>query len=217
MYRWVVRLALGALLPVGMAEAAVFQRDWKTPGDGLLTYDEVNQREWLDLTETVLAEQFPFPGVDPDAKYQYVVSQTMPGGLFEGFTVAKSPDVIALAQSAGINTSTQSFAVNATPTLALTQLLGLTIPPNDQRQSTLGLFDEIEIRDPNPPLRFTAVFRTLFSSQSGLQIGTGQFQFSSPPGVMLYRVVPEPECALLLGFGAITIQRYPSARKPAAR
>jgi hypothetical protein len=81
--------------------AAVISRDWKTPGDGLLTYDDVNQREWLDLSQTLLTSQFP--GATQEDRYQYVASQTAPGGLFAGFSVAKSVDVIALAQSAGIN------------------------------------------------------------------------------------------------------------------
>ena len=43
----------------GGAQAAAIERDWKTPGDGLLTYDDVSKRGWLDLTETQL---FKFPG-----------------------------------------------------------------------------------------------------------------------------------------------------------
>jgi hypothetical protein len=41
------------------ARGAVFERDWQTPGDGLLTYDDVNRREWLDVTQTQL---WLFPG-----------------------------------------------------------------------------------------------------------------------------------------------------------
>jgi hypothetical protein len=44
----------------GQLLAGVFSRDWKTPGDGLLTYDDVNQREWLDLSVSRL-DQFPVP------------------------------------------------------------------------------------------------------------------------------------------------------------
>lgn len=39
--------------------AAVIERDWQTPGDGLLTYDNVSQPEWLDLSQTLLSQ---FPG-----------------------------------------------------------------------------------------------------------------------------------------------------------
>jgi hypothetical protein len=51
-----LRIAAYLVLSVAatQAEAAVFERDWKAPGDGLLTYDDVNQRVWLDLSETDL-------------------------------------------------------------------------------------------------------------------------------------------------------------------
>ena len=45
----VLRSVLASLLAANLCSAAVFERDWKTPGDGLLTYDDVNRREWLDL------------------------------------------------------------------------------------------------------------------------------------------------------------------------
>ena len=35
---------------VSPVSAEVFERDWKAPGDGLLTHDDVNGREWLDLS-----------------------------------------------------------------------------------------------------------------------------------------------------------------------
>jgi hypothetical protein len=34
------------------ARAGIIARDLEAPGDGLITYDTVNQREWLDLPET---------------------------------------------------------------------------------------------------------------------------------------------------------------------
>ena len=43
-----------SLFAINNSSAEVFERDWKTPGDGLLTYDDVNRQEWLDLTETQL-------------------------------------------------------------------------------------------------------------------------------------------------------------------
>src|SRR5688500_17581151 len=100
--RWLILLVL--LFPAVHAEAAVISRDWKTPGDGLLTFDTVNQREWLDLSQTILNSQFP--GTNREARFSYVVSQTSAGGLFQGFAVAKSQDVRNLAASAGIDVST---------------------------------------------------------------------------------------------------------------
>jgi hypothetical protein len=82
---------------IGSADAAIFQRDWKAPGDGLLTYDDVNQRVWLDVTESQLSK-FPEPRLDN------ALAELAPGGMFNGFTFAKRNDVFALAQSAGIDT-----------------------------------------------------------------------------------------------------------------
>jgi hypothetical protein len=106
----------------GPAWAAVIQRDWKTPGDGLLTYDDVNRREWLDLSQTTLSQ---FPGSNLEQRYQSVVSQLAVGGLFEGFNVADRENVVALAQSAGINPDTDDFGANGT---AVSQLITLLSP-----------------------------------------------------------------------------------------
>ena len=203
-----VFLVLAALAWVGEppAGAAVFQRDWKAPGDGLLTYDDVDQREWLDLSQTLLSDQFPggppvFPG-PRERRYQYVAGQTGPGGLFEGFTVAKSQDVLALAQSARIDPTTQSFSVNSTATVALSELLSLTIPPNNRGRLTLGLLDKIR---PDDATRLSFVLSTIFSSQSGMSIDGSHTEFPTrPPGVMLFRtVVPEPGTLLLALVGVL--------------
>jgi hypothetical protein len=66
----IIWLALVVLLWARVSGAAVIQHDWKTPGDGLLTYDDVNQREWLDLSQTLQSSQFPV--ANQEAKYQYV-------------------------------------------------------------------------------------------------------------------------------------------------
>jgi hypothetical protein len=178
---------------VASADAAVFERDWKTPGDGLLTVDNVNQREWLDLSQTLLTSQFP--GSDREARFQYVVNQTGPEGLFEGFSVAKSPDVLALAQSAGIDTSSQDYAINYTLTFALQDLLSVTLGPGTGNSNTfsIGLLDENGGMP--PPFRLGAIFRITFTSRAGL-IFDDPMQFlqtTAPPGVMLFRsAIPEP-------------------------
>lgn len=71
-------------------DAAVFERDLNAPGDGLLTYDEVNRREWLDLPET--------GGV----QLADVITQMAPGARLEGFAFAALEDVSELAASAGV-------------------------------------------------------------------------------------------------------------------
>jgi hypothetical protein len=191
--------------------AAVISHDWKTPGDGLLTYDTVNNREWLDLSQTLLSDQFPGSGSTPleirESRYQYVVSQTAPGGLFEGFTVAQSADAIALAQSAGIDTSTLS-SVNVTPLAALGNLLGFTIHFVNGNKLSVGLIDELYTG--LSVLRLGAEYTLLerFANIAGLRIGYGHIEFSAPPGVMLYRGIPEPItlnllAVLIMAKGAI--------------
>jgi hypothetical protein len=203
-------LALLSLCAANHCSAAVFERDWKSPGDGLLTYDDVNRREWLDVSQTILSSQFP--GEDPspwltrENRYQYVVGQTLPRGLFEGFKVAKSPDVIGLAQSAGIDTSTLSVATNGAAALSLGQLLGFTFVGTSS-SIAIGLLDE----PPND--RFGATIRpgafiASASNLAGLAIDQSHFQYPTPPGVMLYSVVPEPSSASLLMFGSIVIMLW---------
>ncbi len=123
-----VVLLMAALLAAtgsGSALAAVTPRDWKTPGDGLLTYDDVNQREWLDLTETQL---FKFPGNSLEEQYQAVIAKTAGGGVFEEFTPAASEQVFGLAESAGLDVTTLDFAVNEAAADNLIELLGNPIP-----------------------------------------------------------------------------------------
>jgi hypothetical protein len=179
--------------------AGVFERDWKTPGDGLLTYDDVNRREWLDLSQTILSSQFPGENPSPlitrENRYQYVVSQTAPAGLFEGFSVAKSPDAIALAQSAGINTSTLDENINGAAALSLGQLLGFTYEAPNGFNVAIGLLDEPPVRNIRPGAEIHSA-----PTQAGLAIGLSHFQIDSPPGVMLFRFVPEPSMAILAYF-----------------
>jgi hypothetical protein len=186
---WRVLCALAALnlgILANVSDAAMFERDWKTPGDGLLTFDNVNQREWLDLSQTLLSDQFA--GATTTERYQSVLGELAPGGLFEEFTYANRADVIGLAQSAGINTSTQSNATNAVPTTALGQLLGFTVPSS---LVSVGLIDEFQ--RPQNSVPSSAMFWTL-SNQAGLLIGVfdSQIQLGAPPAVLLYRTAPEP-------------------------
>jgi len=68
----VVYLALTIVLAAHRCRAAVSDRDWMAPGDGLLTYDDVNQREWLDLSETILEK---FPGTAYEDRYETIVAK----------------------------------------------------------------------------------------------------------------------------------------------
>jgi hypothetical protein len=75
------------------ANAAVFERDWQTPDDGLLTYDDVNRREWLDVSQSLLIQ---FPGSTLEQRYQSALAELAPGGMFEGFREEKGVRTIYL-------------------------------------------------------------------------------------------------------------------------
>jgi hypothetical protein len=107
-----VIISLVGVLP--SLEAAVHERDWIVSGDGLLTFDDVNNREWLDLTVT------------HPAGLACVLTEVDEGGRFAGFMVATFADVHTLAQSAGIDTTTLDYEVNHVAALTLINLLGET-------------------------------------------------------------------------------------------
>lgn len=175
--------------------AAVSERNWKNPGDGLLTYDDVNQREWLDLSVSTIA-QFPEP------KEENALAEINAGGLFAGFTLAKRDDVLGLAISAGIDPTTDSFARNASAVQNLIELLSPTPPFTETTLHSIGFVDEIP-KPPFPPFRESADFRlsplsgpngragvSIFEGNDALAFGTA--------GLMLFRVVPEPESFALI-------------------
>lgn len=71
--------------------SALIERDFLTPEDGLLTFDDVNQREWLDLTETL--------GLELAA----IQANMVPGQKWEDFSFATLKDVSDLAASAEVD------------------------------------------------------------------------------------------------------------------
>ena len=101
----------GVLPPL---QAAVHQRDWVSIGDGLITFDDVNNREWLDLSVT------------HPTGLTWVLPEVEEGGFFSGFTVATFTDVRTLAESAGIDTTTLDYEVNHMAALSLISLVGET-------------------------------------------------------------------------------------------
>ena len=115
-----------------------------TPGDGLLTFDDVNKREWLDLSESLLEQ---FPGDNLEENYQSVVTETGVSGIFEGFSVAKGDDAEALAISAGIDIVLRSglFEHNLIPTTNIINLLGVTHADSATDFGSFGAIDETGI------------------------------------------------------------------------
>ena len=183
--------------------ADVFERDLVPgSGDGLLTFDDVNQREWLDLTQTFTAE---FPG-----GYLGVLDELAPGGIYEGFQTASRADVIALAESAGIDTTTFDSEINSAATVNIIALLDMSPP------TAAGFTNETSLEDGD---LYVGVFSGTASSQeAGLFFGT---RSSSPgfigdairrvTGVMLYREIPEPNAVFLCLTGMLVLA---AQRKP---
>lgn len=185
-------LLLGCLLFHGSANSAVMELDWKTPGDGLLTFDDVNLREWLDVPLTLSSSgQFP----------NGVLLELQPGGLLEEFTWAKSSDIIAFAQSAGIDTNTLNFSTNHSVTGQVIDLLGITLGPNSQGDVfSGGRLDEIV---PSSGLRVGGIFEVMPSgARAGLFLSSHiDIVGRLATGYLLYReAIPEPPTILLAGI-----------------
>jgi hypothetical protein len=84
-------LALSIVGTFSDARAAIIERDFYSAGDGLLTYDTVNQREWLDVIATYGITQ---PQLD---------DLLIPDGPLAGFELGSFDDVKALLVSAGFD------------------------------------------------------------------------------------------------------------------
>jgi len=215
MHRAILSIVVATFsLPLQL-EGAVFERDFIVPGDGLLTYDNVNHREWLDLTETV--------GVDLATVLEWMA----PGGKLEGFSFALLEDVEALAFSAGVDWM-YPWSLPTPPgheSEALTMLLG---PVNDVMgiKVSLGLVaigfsdDEPLFDDTNlivmcvtcttEPLPFGAMHTVVLEGIFTTTPISAEYLDGSLPGAgdigpfWLYRVaVPEPSSFVLLVVGVV--------------
>ena len=194
----VLAALLGSLL-ASSGTAAVFERDWLALGDGLLTYDDVNQREWLDLTETQIEQ---FPGDSLYEQIDSIVAETQPGGLFEGFVLATDSDVRELSESGGIDTSTLEFGTNSAASVLFIGLLGDTTDPslNTSNQHSRGFVSSIQ-----PELISVRITHSVSGRNPEQFAGYSPFQYtpSNPErgahdAVWLYRQVPEPSSALVV-------------------
>ena len=198
------------------ASGGVISRDWKTAGDGLLTYDDVNKREWLDLTQSRLSV---FPGSTLEQRYQNALLELVPGGMFEGFVAAKGADLTALAQSSGINVLSDDFALNASPTTLLINLAGASPgSPTSTVLRSFGLLDEVGSLGPLPTLyRQLGALRMAPDNgpnqRAGLIILPGDFDGlarADNTGIWLYRAVTEPSSLLLSLAGLLGLRRVVS-------
>jgi hypothetical protein len=209
----VVALVLTAVLAGTAALASgatLVSRDWKASGDGLLTFDPTTNFEWLDISQTLLNQ---FPGANDEARYQQVVAATALGGTFEGFRVAKTPDVLGLLASAGIvpeGMVVDRFA-NEVPASVLIALVGNNHTPasGGGRGGISAYIDERQ-----GALRFGL----LLTQATELTFGGRPYAFATVPsgklagapanGVLLLREVPEPTGWLLLVAVCATWRRH---------
>ncbi|HYO26289.1 MAG TPA: hypothetical protein VEQ85_15215, partial [Lacipirellulaceae bacterium] len=104
-------------------------------------YDDVNQREWLDLTESRLSM---YSGFSWEQRFASLLPELEPGKTFAGFAVATGPHLIALAESAGIHIGTSNFLLNGDPVRRLLDLVGSTRNgfPLEGR-AALGLLNDV--------------------------------------------------------------------------
>ena len=211
--RKLVLLLLITTLSANATQAAVFARDLVPgSGDGLLTFDDVNQREWLDVPETLLVN---FMGTTIEERFQSAAMELAIGGIFEGFTIAKSNDFIALAQSAGIDTDQTTLGVNEIASRKLIDLVGQTSLGTSTGISAIAFLDELEPLTGcncrivggvavNPPFDLAGIGAGPPSSS----VDGGLAPFA---GVWLYRQVPEPLSCHLIVLGMILL---PTRRRP---
>ena len=78
-----------ATLP-SVASATLTERDWKTAGDKLITFDSATNLEWLDVLVT------------RNRNVNFVSTQFGNGALYEGFRYATWAEFQTLTQDAGI-------------------------------------------------------------------------------------------------------------------
>ncbi|HMO85152.1 MAG TPA: hypothetical protein PKC18_09565 [Lacipirellulaceae bacterium] len=212
-------IALTMLLTAGVAlaaptRAAVISRDWKTPGDGLLTYDDVNQRVWLDLTESRLSM---FAGTTFEQRYQNALLELEPGGVLAGFQAATQLDIVAFVTSAGIASYSFDFVTNEIPTMQLIDLVGASFYPAVGGVVSFGLLDELSA-PPQSPINQRLTAQLFINPDSGpagvagLFIAPGAGDTLSQvgnTGIWLYRAVPEPSglIASLIAIGVTGFRR----------
>ncbi|MEM8943829.1 MAG: hypothetical protein AAGD11_01495, partial [Planctomycetota bacterium] len=188
--------------------ANVSERDWLSPGDGLLTFDDVNNREWLDLSQTILDQ---FPGSTLEENLQSVLAETMQGGLFEGFSFATPDDTVALAVSAGIDISIGSPLINFGPTSKIVELLSPTVVSDPQDVTALGVVDAFDVpAGQTLATRVTAIFEvdgSAMRGRAGFSLGpVAEAVNTSNSAVMLYReAVPEPTTVALSIAAAVAM------------
>ena len=204
-------VVVSGLLLGSEARAELVERDWLAPGDGLLTYDPVNGREWLDFPVSRLSQ---FGGTELEGNtlanaVTLAKQELLPGGLFEGFTLAVREDVIGLVDAAGVDLATRQARRDTADQMArLTGLLGGSRIIGVLNETNPD-FDGVGADQPY----FAATLRVSGSfsrREARLEISPSSDGFTtSGSGLSLYRqAVPEPTtcCLVLVGLAASSLR-----------
>jgi hypothetical protein len=200
--------ALGLLLAVSPASAALIEVDLFTQGDKLLTLDTSTGLEWLDLTAT------------EDESYNSIIGGF--GGFItsEGFRYATEAEIAALWGQAGIVDLTGALvAVNRTGVELLLLLMGCT----GNCGTGFDLYNGISAKSVIPgthALSHIQLDDDGVTARAFLDPGSNfsDSDTSSEIGSYLVRtsVIPEPCTALLLGvrlLGLAIQQRRVAGRR----
>src|SRR5262245_35225793 len=95
------------------ARGDLISADWKDPGDGLLTHDNVSGYDLLDVN------------VPANTSYNNIESQLGPGRKYAGFRHATRAELEALQVSAGIPDIGEYTQANLVPVQNLMSLVGI--------------------------------------------------------------------------------------------
>jgi len=134
--------------------------------------------------------------------------------------VAKGDDVIALAESAGIDTTTLDFEINHVATRSLIEALSPTVISRSGALFAVGFLDELTpIPSLRRDIRSLAYFEVIArqsptENEAGLLLNTYNDTFLSTTGVMLYRNVPEPATLTLWVVGISALLGAMRRRQP---